>query len=204
MAEDALPTFVAGFDERHWGGSQAIILVAPPTSLLTGLVDARSARRVDAVKADLVARIDRFIRSLPPTHSDLQSMKTFMGIIAGVLPQDLVISAELARHDLGTYVPGWRDRMSSVFMMGIPNGSTTLKLFEQPNQRPHELHLRMPAGHYAASYWTLHESAFHPDNVKTFSSAPAVPDPGAAQGGRSAKYPFGSFGNMAKSFRWEG
>jgi hypothetical protein len=204
MAEDSLPTLVAGFDERRWGGSQAIILLAPPTTLLTGSVDSKDPRRVDAVKGALLARIDGFMKSLPATHGDLESMRTFMGAIAGVLPQDLVISAEWARHDLGTYVPGWKDRISSLFMMGIPNGSTTLKLFEQPNQRPHELHLRMPAGHYAASYWTLHESAFHPDNVKNFSSAPAVPDPGAAQGGRSAKYPFGSFGNMAKSFRWEG
>jgi hypothetical protein len=203
MADDSLPTFVAGFDERQWGGSQAIILLAPPTTLLTGYVDGHRPQQVIPVKDALLARIDEFIKSLPATHGDLQSMRTFMGAIAGVRPEDLVISAEWARHDL-RYTPGWRDRISSLFMMGIPNGSTTLKLFEQENQRSHELHLRMPGGHYAASYWTLHESAFQSDKVKTFSSAPAVPDPGAAQGGRSAKYPFGSFGNMAKSFRWEG
>ncbi len=44
---------------------------------------------------------------------------------------------------------------------------------------------RLPAEFLAASYWTLHESAFHPDPPR--------------QEGRAAGYP-GWFGNIAKSF----
>lgn len=201
MAEDALPTFVAAFDERQWTGRQSIIFLAPGTSLLTGAVEGGKGHQVGPVKEELLRRVNDFIAKLPAGHGDRQSMVTFVQAVAGIAPEDLVITAEQERDDLGTYSPRWYDRISSLFMMGIPNGSRTLKLFEQTNQRSHELHLRMPTGHHAASYSTIHESAFGPYG---FTSPPVVPDPGQAQGGRSAKYPFRSFGNMAKSFRWDG
>jgi hypothetical protein len=88
-------------------------------------------------------------------------------------------------------------------MIALPDGQTTFKLFEQKNETSHEFYVRMPAGFLAASYRTIHESAFLPG----FGSPPAIPDPGPGQEGRSATYPAGLggdkyFGNASKSFRW--
>ena len=62
--------------------------------------------------------------------------------------------------------------------------------------------VRLLAGFIVASYWTLHESAFTANVRGNFTSPPTVPDPGVEQDGRANAYPYGSFGNMAKSFQW--
>lgn len=209
-----LPVLVAGFDERWWDGAEAIVFVNHNTPLFHGYVDRHETGGVEQAKAALLTSLDSavsvltalqplFPDLLTSTGGQLNDLKSFVQKIRERAPSNLVLTAENKRDDLGNYNPGWYDRISSLFMIGIPDGHTTLKLFEGKTQQSHELHLRMPVGFVAASYWTIHESAFHKDHRGSFSSPPAVPDPGVLQDGRSDNYPFGSFGNMAKSFRWD-
>lgn len=209
-----LPLVVAGFEKRTWEGDDMILFVDPKNGLLSGHLDARhDSAAVDTAKQLVLAPLDvavGFLTKLLPLFPDLlpglsdqlTTLKEFVNHIRVRMPSKMVITGEGRRDDLGTYQSGWSNRLSSVFMIGAPAGST-FKLFEDTIQRSHELHMKMPSTHVASSYWTLHESAFHKDNRPSYTSPPVVPDPGVFQEGRSDSYPFGSFGNMAKSFRWD-
>lgn len=209
-----LPLVVAGFEKRHWEGGDMILFVDPKNGLVSNHLDARhDSAAVDTAKQLVLTPLDvavGFLTKLLPLFPDLLSdlsgqlttLKEFVNHIRVRVPSRIVITGEGRRDDLGTYQSGWSNRLSSVLMIGAPGGST-FKLFEDTAQKSHELHMRVPSTYLAASYWTLHESAFHKDNRESYSSPPVVPEPGVYQQGRSENYPFGSFGNMAKSFRWE-
>ncbi len=208
-----LPTLVAGFDELWWEVDEAIVFVQHHTPLFHGYVDRPDTAGAEAVKAALLAPLDAAVSALMalvPLFPDLlvsgedqlNHLGSFVQKLRARPASNLVLTAEQQHDDLGTYDPGWYDRISSLFMIGVPGGATTLKLFEGKSQQSHELHLRMPSGFVAASYWTIHESAFQ-DLSQPFDSPPTIPAPGREQDGRSASYPFGAFGNMAKSFRWD-
>jgi hypothetical protein len=95
----------------------------------------------------------------------------------------------------------WYDTISSLIMIGVPDATTTLVFYEGTNDKNFQLHLRMPEGHYAASYYTIHQSAFEPSMNRGFTSEPKVPDPGINQ--EAPWFPNGrSFGNVLKSYQW--
>ena len=209
-----LPVLVAGFDERYWEGGEAIVFLHHDNPLFQGFVDRKNAGAVEQIRSTLLVPLDTAVKLLSllsflfphllgdvPVDVQLGVLRDFVQKLRERAPSDLVITAERKRDDIGNYSPGWYDRISSIFMIGAPGGPT-LKLFEGKAQQSHELHLRVPDGFLAASYWTIHESAFK-DTTLPYDSPPAIPDPGREQEGRSAKYPSGSFGNMPKSFRWD-
>lgn len=211
----SLPVLVAGFSERWWEGDEAILFVHYQNPLFQGTLDRRNAGAVDQVKSALLTPLETALKLLQllsllfpnllgaslPIGGQIGHLRSFVQKLRERAPTNLVLTAEQKHDDLGKFDPGWYDRISSVFMIGAPGGPT-LKLFEGKAQQSHELHLRMPPGFVAASYWTIHESAFE-DLNEPFDSSPTLPDPGREQEGRSADYPHGSFGNMAKSFRWD-
>lgn len=208
-------TVVAAFDPVTWDGSRMILFLRPggPTPLLDGYLDRRSdSAKRHAVVTNVLTLLRTTIQAvteLVPVFSDLlggagrPDMNWFIQRISDRMNSELVVTAQSEHDDLGTYDPGWYDRISSLFIIGMPDG-TRFKLFEQKNQKGHELHVAVPDGFLAASYWTLHESAFHKDHRGSFTGKPAVPAPGVRQEGRGDDYPWGSFGNMAKSFSWQG
>lgn len=214
-----LPVLVAGFDERWWDGDEAIVFVNHNTPLFHEYVDRNNTTGVEQVKAALRTYLDSAVsvlRTLQPLFHDLlpnaedqlDHLESFVRIFRTRAASNLVLTAEEQRDDLGNYNPGWYDRISSLFMIGVHDGRTRFKLFEGKAQKSHELHLLMPAGYVAASYWTIHESAFDERYRDSFSSPPTIPDPGVLQDGRSDNYPDfpgagKSFGNIAKSFGWD-
>lgn len=204
-----LPTLVAFSDQRRWAG-ETLICVQPTTSLLAGFADRTNQGAVGAAKAALLAPIDTAIAALSALAglfpamlgvSSLADLTNFTNRLRGKATNDLVVTAEGARGRLN-YDPAWWDKASSMFMIGVPDGTTTFRLWERDNQSSHLCEFRMPGGWLVASYETLHESAFRSPDRDTFSSPPDVPEPGVLQSGRADSYPFGSFGNMAKSFDW--
>lgn len=211
-----LPTVVAGFDRRHATTSNAdafgyptILFLPAANGLVSGVIDrGNGTAALEAAKATVLAPLtaaNAALGALSPIFpgilgaSHLNWLGYFINKIASTPANDLVITAEQSRNNLD-YNPGWWNKISALCMLGVGDGSTSprLKLFEANNRTSHEFHVRMPAGFIAASYWTIHESAFQGG----FSSPPAIPAPGPGQQGRSANYPFASFGNMAKSFDW--
>lgn len=211
----SLPVLVAGFSERWWEGDEAIVFVHHQNPLFQGAVDRRNLGAVEQVKSALLTPLETALKLLQllsllfpnllgtdlPIGAQLGHLRSFVQKIRERIPANLVLTAEEKNDDLGKYDAGWYDRISSLFMIGAPGGPT-FKLFEGKAQQSHELHLRMKPGFLAASYWTIHESAFKNLN-EPFDSPPTVPDPGREQEGRSASYPNKSFGNIAKSFRWD-
>jgi hypothetical protein len=207
-----VPTVVSMFDARHFDGDEAFFCLRPGPTFLNGYRDRSLGGNVEVLDrlVFLLATVTNAVSQLGPIFGNdvlgwghFADLDWFVKRIKDRVNPDAVISGESEHDDLGTYSPGWYDRISSLFIIGVPDGATTFKLFEKKNQgTPHELHIRVPQGFLAASYFTIHESAFHRDHRGSFSSNPTVPDPGVDQEGRADHYPFGSFGNMAKSFRW--
>ena len=211
----SLPVLVAGFSERSWEGDEAIVFVHHQNPVFQGVLDRRNVGAVEQAKSALLTPLETALKLLQllslffpdllgtglPVGAQLGHLRSFVQKLRERAPANLVLTAEEKNDDLGKYDAGWYDRISSVFMIGAPGGPA-LKLFEGKAQQSHELHLRMKPGFLAASYWTIHESAFK-DLDKPFDSPPTVPDPGREQEGRAASYPNKSFGNIAKSFRWD-
>lgn len=208
----ALPVLVAGFDQRSWSGDEAIVFVHHGTPGIQGVFDRNDSDAVETIKEVLLAPLDAAVTALgllkplfpdlvPSLDGQLAALTDFVQHVRIRAATNLVVTAETKRDDLGTYKPGWSNRISSVFMIGAPGGAT-FKLFEDTIQRSHELHLQLKPGFLAGSYWTIHEDAFK-DPTTPFPSQPSIPDPGREQGGRAVNYPSNSFGNIAKSFRWD-
>lgn len=211
-----LPTLVAFFDQRDppdkpnaWAGD-ALVCVHPDTSLLQGFVDRGNVGGVGAARAALTAAIDAAVDALTALTplfpamlggTSLPILTRFASILSTRPANSFVITSEGARGVLD-YDPWWWNKASSMFMIGVPDGTTTFGLYEGDNQTSYYCDFRMPAGFLAASYWTLHESAFRADNRPGFTSPPVIPDPGNAQDGRADTYTGGWFGNIAKSFTW--
>lgn len=204
-----VPTVAAFFEKRDWVG-ECLLLVHHQTTLVKGAYDRNDLGGVGAAKAAITGALGKVTSALgilSAAHlfpdilgaSSLGAVQKFLGILESLPADKLVISAEQARGTLN-YNPAWWDKASSMFMIGAPLDPPTLSLYERDNQTSHRCDFRLPARYLAASYWTLHESAFGP-NRASYSSTPTVPDPGVNQAGVD-KYPYGSFGDMAKSFLW--
>lgn len=93
--------------------------------------------------------------------------KTPVGIVADWLQQapGVVILGATSEPHLGSLGghPGYEDKASAVFLVGLPQGQRTFRLFsERTTDRTKSAYLdmRVPVGHLVASLWTLHESVF--------------------------------------------
>lgn len=219
----ALPTIVAAFDEKHFMGPRVIVFLRPELASTLAFKtvydrNRRGAREsVDRLFAAL-RLVSQVVRLLPEEWRTLGLPGDPLAVLprgTSVLPDfiqkilekdndDLVVVGESVNKDIGHYSPGWNDVIGSLLMIGVANGVTTFKLFENWEFGGAQLHVRMRADHVAGSYWTLHESAFLPKYRDSFDSPGSVPEPGTHQNGEADKYPWGHYYNVATGFRWEG
>lgn len=212
-----LPTLVAAFRQRWWmsDNGQVLVFVHHESGLpLPQAFGDRKAPGVDQAKTVLLDTIDgaqTALRALDLLFGDKLGIGDVLATVAWITnfaerirtraPNDLVVTQERERRKLGDYDPGWDDDISSVFMIGPPDGPT-LELFAEEGHDGDLMELQMPPGNLAASYWTIHESAFHPDHRDGFQSPPVVPLPGVEQEDRADGYDHNSMGERISSFRW--